>query len=272
MARRTPTDDTGPAVSGPICGYRDTHHGADTICVRNPGHGGKHTPVPADREVVRKLADRSPEGGFFDVPESPTDVLAMQTPTTTEPAEYARGGVIHGPADGDSIPLALQHEQLVPHPNDAETLPAPAPPGGVQAADPSAPPDAPTASEPTSETTASPAGSGGGSGRSQMAGQSVDRAPTPTRPERSTGMETEAAAGRPSTGRSIGRVVANTAMDTALGVPPELLDERAHGREATEILLEAAADHWRHDRLMPAERLLDLEAIVGHMVGSRGLR
>ena len=72
--------------------------------------------------------------------------------------------------------------------------------------------------------------------------------------------------------RSIGRVVANTAMDTALGVPPNVLDERAHGREATELLMEAAADHWRHNRPMPAERLLDLEAVVQHMVESRGLK
>jgi hypothetical protein len=80
-----------------------------------------------------------------------------------------------------------------------------------------------------------------------------------------------AGSGGGGSGRSIGRVIANTAIDAALGVPVDVQDERAHGREATELLVEAAADHWRHNRHMPADKLLDLEAVVLHMVSARGL-
>ena len=103
-------------------------------------------------------------------------------------------------------------------------------------ADPPATPDVQqSSSEPS---TSSPAGSGGGSGRSLSH-------------------------------RSIGRPIANTAFDAAKGVPVEVQDEQAHAREATEILLEAAADHYRHNELMPYARLLDLHAVVEHMVEAR---
>jgi hypothetical protein len=111
------------------------------------------------------------------------------------------------------------------------------------------------------------AGSGdGGSGRSQTILR-VEGDPLTT--QQAEGIKR--AMSPPSTGRSIGRVIANTAVDAALGVPTELQDERAHGREATEILLEAAAEHWRREQFMPVERLLDLQAVIDHMVDARGV-
>jgi hypothetical protein len=303
MPRRTPTQDDTAAVSGPICGKVEARDDDRSyVCIRNPGHLGACNPVPADREAVKRLAKRAqptPEGGFFDAPESPTDVLAMQTPASPEPepAEHWTCAAESFEAGGERY-VCDRHDKHDPDvqvgghywrlageriPTDDSTLvtgnpsvlPAASPPDGGQAADPTPPvvPSAGASLEPSGTADHLPAGSGGGgSGRSQTAGQSVDRPPTPTRPERSTGMEVEAAAGRPSTGRSIGRVIANTAIDAALGVPVDVQDERAHGREATEILVEAAADHWRHNRHMPAGRLLDLQAVVDHMVTARGLR
>jgi hypothetical protein len=90
----------------------------------------------------------------------------------------------------------------------------------------------------------------------------------PLTEQQATGIKT-ALEGRPQPGRSIGVVIANSAIDAALGVPVELQDERAHAREATVILLEAAADHHRHGELMPMARLLDLQAVVQHMVEAR---
>jgi len=132
---------------------------------------------------------------------------------------------------------------------------------------------------------------GGWFAASASGGQPADPPPAPSAVDAATtaprGSDERAGAGRPiadagansralevhsGNGRSIGRVVANTAMDTAMGVPPELADESAHAREAAEILVEAAADHFRHHRLMPESKLLDLEAVVDHMVRSRGLR
>ena len=166
----------------------------------------------------------------------------------------------------------------------ADVLTAAASPRGGELADPPAAPDVPMPSEPT---TSSPGGSGGGSGRSPSDAPVPDgfsmvadgtcipvpptdvpaRAGTPG--DNPTSVAVSGAAG---SGRSIGRVIANTALDTALGVPPEVLDERAHAREATEILLEGAADYHRRNKPMPATMLLDLEGIVLHMVSNRGLR
>lgn len=182
---------------------------------------------------------------------------------------------------------------LLPGPDDitvvtASDLSAAASPRGGQTADPPATPDTSPAVPESSPT----AGSGGGSGR-----PSPDDDQLPThRIEPATGIEgvqgprpilcdrcqaTDHTTAwhdtyikppgleRPIPHRSIGRPIANTAFDAAKGVPVEVQDEQAHAREATEILLEAAADHYRHDQLMPYPRLLDLHAVVEHMVEAR---
>jgi hypothetical protein len=173
-----------PSVTPPICGHLEDRGDRPYVCAKNPGHLGGHTMTRADGEIVRKLAERStsvPEGGFFDVPESPTDVAAMQTPSDPVRAEgeyYAGHGIeAFGPEpdaprdprtateDGASWPGDPDEQTLVVGNPDA--LPAVSPPGGGQAADPTpAPPSAGIRSDLPAGVTA-PAGSGGGgSGRS----------------------------------------------------------------------------------------------------------
>jgi hypothetical protein len=157
---------------------------------------------------------------------------------------------------------------------NADVLAAASPPDGGQAADPtpSVVPSAGGTPEPSRESTASPAGSGGGgSGRPSPDETDMTLGELKEAWQRGTPVELVRDRHAPTT-RSIGRVIANTAIDAALGVPVNVQDERAHGREATEILVEAAADHWRHNRHMPAARLLDLQAVVDHMVTARGLQ
>jgi hypothetical protein len=155
-------------------------------------------------------------------------------------------------ADGDYRPVP-DGLGFVPPPDEAETADPPA-----------APSESGDALEPSEVPHGLTAGSGGGSGRPSGAEleelqREVDK------------IRREHEGPPPTTGRSIGRVIANTAIDAALGVPVSVQDERAHAREAVEILVEAAADHHRHNQPMPVERLLDLEAIVAHMVDARGV-
>jgi hypothetical protein len=143
---------------------------------------------------------------------------------------------------------------------NAAVVSAAASPRGGQTVDPPATPDTSPAVPEPSPT----AGSGGGTGRP------LDITPGKPLTDQEVAVIKENLAARPPhTTRSIGTVIANTALDAALGVPVSVQDEMAHGREATDLLVTAAADQWRHNQPMPYARLLDLQAVVEHMVEAR---
>jgi hypothetical protein len=164
------------------------------------------------------------------------------------PAPDSQFGMV---ADGDYRPVP-EGLGFVPPPDEAE------------AADP---PAAPSASgEALEPSGVASAGSGGGSGR-PFAEMNVAKAMG----EAIVDHVQRRHEGPPASGRSIGRVIANTAIDAALGVPVSVQDERAHAREAVEILVEVTAEYHAGNQLMPIAKLLDLEAIVLHMVTARGV-
>jgi hypothetical protein len=187
--------------------------------------------------------------------------------------------------NADGTPKGIQPDAVfVPPPgvgvnttDITETLPTVSPRDDGQAtADPT--PDVPSAPTGTLEPSgtgtlsspAEPSGSDtGGSGRPSLGEMQAKELAMAER--RVAAAKADLGKPPPHTTRSIGTVIANHALLTADGVPEAILDEKAHGREATELLLVAAAEHWRHNELMPYPRLLDLQAVVEHMVEARGV-
>jgi hypothetical protein len=277
VTKRTPTGtDPAPPVFKAICGHLDRKGDVQRVCVRDPHDDAQHNMVAATPELARSLAAKGIGGPGI-------DQLGM-----VHPGEYF----------DVPDPEAADRESTLVTGNPDVRPAVPPPDGGPATADPA--PTTPSVSgdplEPSPATGAA-AGSGGGPGRPSLCSQCGQpweaRACGPTHaaikaeaaagvppavikaPDGNFGNPTSAARNElewPATGRSIGTVIAHTATDAALGVPVDVQDERAHAREATEILLVATAEHLSHNRPIPAERLLDLEAIVQHMVGARGLR
>jgi hypothetical protein len=194
------------------------------------------TPKP-DRERTEQLP-RVPEGGFVDVPESPMDAAAMQTPAAPDPAP------VGGYFNGDNAPDLVMERDL----QDMEAA------REEQRADVA------------DQRRAAIAAAVTDTDRKDMERIGASHPdvvrPTPAR---------QSAADLP--GHSIGDITADNAMDSVLfdDTEAQLKLERIWLRTAARTILRIGAERHRYGKLADAEQLMALRDQVTQLVTNRGL-
>jgi hypothetical protein len=235
------------------------------------------TPKP-DRERTEQLP-RVPEGGFVDVPESPMDAAAMQTPATPDPAgptvAYARPNLGHPDPEGFLEDHQADPPRTVTSEQAREQLRA----EGVD-------PEEAAGEWFDGEATASAAreqariernrAEARASGEIKSATVDDDDRRDLERLRSHPDVAQSAPVRRTAAdlpGHSIGDITADDAMDSVLfdDTESQLKLERIWLRTAARTILRIGAERHRYGKLADAEQLMALRDQVEHLLTNRGL-
>jgi hypothetical protein len=235
------------------------------------------SPKIPDRDHTDQLP-RVPEGGFVDVPESPMDAAAMQTPATPDLADHwTCAAKVRDDFDG-TLHVCDRHDEHDPDPavqgHHWRQLSQAADLDGDNAPDPVMERDLQDMEAAREEQRADVADQR----RAAIAAAVTDTdrkdmerigashpdvvRPTPVR---------QSAADLP--GHSIGDITADDAMDSVLfdDTEAQLKLERIWLRTAARTILRVGAERHRYGKLADAEQLMALRDQVEHLLTNRGL-
>jgi hypothetical protein len=246
LPRKQPTDDT-PTIEG----VQHQHHDDDGNVAEDHLHrlgNLRHIHLENGRvefadgrpaEVIPSV----PEGGFVDVPESPMDAAAMQTPATPDPPRDPATASEDGAEWPDPDVVQAQREQYIDEAAREE-----------QRADVADQRRAAIAAAVTDDD------------RKDMERIGASH-PDVVRPAPAR----QSAADLP--GHSIGDITADDAMDSVLfdDTESQLKLERIWLRTAARTILRIGAERHRYGKLADAEQLMALRDQVEHLLTNRGL-